>query len=215
MVACGGAAPPTALAEPTQPAVVAPTQTAVVMPAVPEARMLTMEYPSKIRAGDSDVVQLTLEVDDRGNITPTVSKEGNVIEGEVIEIPDVYKTHNVLAEARLDMAGMEVRPGETVGQSLLPGEKVTFYWSVHPTEVGSYRGTLWFYLHFVPKEAGGMESRKAISAEQINIEATTFFGLKANPARWLGVAGSFIGSVLGLPFLESIVKWLWNRLKRK
>lgn len=164
--------------------------------------------------GDSDVVRLTLEVDDKGNLTPTVSKEGNIIQGEVVNIPDVYVTHNVLAEARLDMAGVEVRPAETISQSLLPGEKVTFYWSVRPDEVGNYRGTVWFYLHFVPKEAGGTESKKAILAEQIDVEATSFLGMGANPARWLGVAGSFISAVLGMPFLENVLKWLWRKINR-
>jgi hypothetical protein len=31
-----------------------------------------------MRAGDSDIVRLTLEVDDLGNITPTAEIEGNV-----------------------------------------------------------------------------------------------------------------------------------------
>ena len=40
-------------------------------PALPERRRLTLEFPPQIRAGDSDVVRLTLEVDDLGSITPT------------------------------------------------------------------------------------------------------------------------------------------------
>ncbi len=66
-----------------------------------------------MRAGvESDVVRLTLEVDDLGNITPTAQIEGNVVVGETIEIPDLYETHNVTAEARLDLAGMQVQPAE-------------------------------------------------------------------------------------------------------
>lgn len=212
LAACGAPAVSTPLpvAQPTS--VPTPLPEKVLPPAIPEMRMLTLEYPAKIRAGDSDVVRLTLELDENGNLTPTVSAAGNVISGQVVVIPNLYETHNVLAEARLDMAGIDVRPAETISETLLPGQKVTFYWSLLPAEIGNYKGTVWFYLHFIPK-AGGLESRQAISAQPVEIEATSFFGLGARSARWLGAIGSLLSSVLGLPFLEAILKWLWKRLR--
>jgi hypothetical protein len=194
--------------------VAVPTQAQVVElpPAVPEMRMLTLEYPPSIRAGDSDRVRLTLEVDDQGNLTPTVSVEGNITQGQVVVIPNVYETHNVLAEARLDLAGVDVRPSETISETLLPGQKATFFWSVKPSDIGNFKGTVWFYLHFVPK-ADGVESRQALSAQIIEINSTALFGIKAGVARWLGLAGTFIGSILGFPFLEQIFKWVWKRVR--
>ena len=183
-----------------------------VPPAIPEMRMLSLDYPPRIRAGDSDVIRLTLEIDENGNVTPTVSAKGNVTSGEVITIPNLYDTHNVFAEARLDMAGVDVRPSETISETLLPRQKVTFYWSVLPGDVGNYKGTVWFFLHFIPK-SGGVESRQALSAQPIEIEATSLFGLRADLARWLGIGGTFISSILGFPFLESILKFLWKRLR--
>lgn len=176
--------------------------------------MLTLEYPPSIRAGDSDRVRLTLEVDDQGNLTPTVSVEGNVTQGQVVTIPNVYDTHNVLAEARLDLAGVDARPSDTVSETLLPGQKVTFYWSVKPDDIGNYKGTVWFYLHFVPKTAGGVESRQALSAQAIEINSTALFGVKAGVARWLGLAGTVLGSVLGFPFAEQLLQWVWKRIRR-
>jgi hypothetical protein len=214
-LACGmgGSAPlspasavATRVAEPTQ------AETLELPPAIPEMRMLTLEYPPSIRAGDSDVVRLMLEVDDQGNLTPTASVVGNVTEGQVFVIPNVYETHNVLAEARLDLAGADVRPSDTVSETLLPGQKVTFYWSVKPGDIGNYKGTVWFYLHFVPK-AGGVESRQALSAQTIEINSTALFGIKAGVMRWLGLAGTFIGSIMGFPFLEQILKWVWKRVR--
>jgi hypothetical protein len=175
-------------------------------------RMLMLEFPPKIRAGDSDVVRLTLDIDENGDLIPTVSVEGNVTKADVVIISNLYDTHNVLAEARLDMAGVDIRPSETISETLLPRQRVTFYWSVLPAGVGHYKGTVWFYLHFVPKSSG-VESRQALSAQPIEIESTSFLGLKANPARWLGIAGTFISSVLGFPFLETVLKWLWKRMR--
>jgi len=194
--------------------VAAPTQVAVVElpPAIPEMRLLTLEYPPAIRAGDSDVVRLTLEINNLGNLTPTVSVAGNLTQGQVLSIPNVYETHHVLAEARLDLAGVEVRPSETISETLLPGQKVTFYWSLKPEEPGHFKGTVWFYLRFVPK-AGGVESRQALSAQSIEINATALFGLKAGVTRWLGLAGTLLGSILSFPFLEQVLKWAWQRIR--
>ena len=182
-------------------------------PAIPEQRRLTLEFPPQIRAGDSDVFRLTLEVDELGGLTPTAQIEGNVVTGQTIEIPNLYDSHNVTAEARLDMAGMEVRPPDVISEPLTPGESVTFYWSVRPLETGVYRGTVWLHLRFVDK-VSRQESRKAVSAQTVEVEAVDFFGLSANFARATGAVGSVIGGALGLPFIGDILKFLFRRRKK-
>ena len=221
VLACGGstsASEPPSEAEPeaTSPLpVVNPTAIAVTaQPALPEKRFLTLEFPPKIRAGDSDIVRLTLEVDDRGNIVPTAEVEGNVVTGEVIEIPNLYETHHVIAEARFDIAGVEVRPSELISEPIAQGQAAVFFWSVRPQDVGVYRGTIWLYLRFVDRSSAE-ESQKTVSAQTVEIEATNFLGLSANLARSTGVVGSILGTILGLPFFEDIVKlFLRNRLKK-
>jgi hypothetical protein len=37
-------------------------------------------------------------------------------------------------------------------------------------------------------------------------------GIKAGVARWLGVGGTFLSAILGLPFLEQVLRWLWTRI---
>lgn len=210
-----GAPPAEALATPTLSLVPAATTlpAAAPQPAIQETRRLTLEWPPVIRAGDADTVRLTLEMDENGNLTPTAEIEGHVTSGQTVTIPNLYDTHNVVAEARLDMAGMQVVPSETASQPLRPGQSVTFYWSVRSAQAGKFRGVVWFYLRFVPL-AGGTESERAVSAQTIEIEVVSFMGLKAGPARLLGVAGAFLSSVLGVPFLEDVLRWLWKRVKR-
>jgi hypothetical protein len=181
-------------------------------PALPERRRLTIEFPPQMRAGDSDVVRLTLEIDELGNITPTAEIGGNVVTGNVVEIPNLYETHHVIAEARFDMAGMEISPMDTWSQPLAQGQSVTFYWSIRPRETGIYRGTVWLYLRFVDKQ-GGEESQKAVSAQLIQIEAVNLFGLSGKLARTTGVIGSVVGTIIGFPFFEEILKWLVRRRK--
>jgi hypothetical protein len=188
---------------------------APVPPAIPESRRLTLEFPSKMRAGvESDIVRLTLEVDDLGNITPTAQIEGNVVVGEIIQIPDLYETHNVVAEARLDLAGMQVQPAEAIYEPLKKGQSATFYWSIRPQETGLYRGTVWLHLNFVNKSTGE-EDRIAVSAQLIEIRAVDFFGLSVNLARTTGVVGSVVGGVIGFPFIEDILRFLFKRKSNK
>lgn len=232
LFACGGGAPSVSAPE-EPPGAVAPTQApaeepgegeppsiiptpppATQPPAIPERRRLTLEYPSRIRAGDSDVVRLTLEVDDLGNITPTAQFGGDVVSGEVVEIPDLYESHNVIAEARFDIAGLQVSPPELISQTLSKGQAVSFFWSVRPAEPGTYRGTIWFYLRFVDK-VSGEESQRTVSAQLVEIEAVNLLGLPANLVRTVGGVGSVVGAVIGFPFFEDIVKFILGRRRRK
>jgi hypothetical protein len=182
-------------------------------PAIPETRRLTLEFPSRIRDGQADVVRLTLEVDTLGNITPTAEIAGNKVVGKTIEIPDLYETHNVTAEARLDLAGMTIQPPNSIYEPLKRGQSATFYWSILPQDTGKYRGTVWLHLNFADK-ATGEQNRIAVSAQIIEIEAVDFFGLSVNLARTSGVIGSVVGGVVGFPFLEDIIKFLFKRRKK-
>ena len=192
-----------------------PTTESTPQPAIPESRRLTLEFPPVIRTGDSARIRLQLEVDAQGNVTPTAVVEGNVVKGEVVQIPNLYETHNVIAEARLDMAGMEVQPSGTISEPLSQGQSVTFYWSVRPTESGKYEGTVWLHLLFVPRD-GGEESRIPVSAQFLEIESKSFMGfLDGGTARSIGALGSLVGSVVGFPFVDDLVKWLWGKIRRR
>jgi hypothetical protein len=184
-----------------------------LQPAIQESRRLTLEFPPVMRAGDATRIRLQLEVDDQGNLTPTAVVEGNVVTGEVVKIPDLYETHTVMAEARLDMAGMEVSPPGAISEPLQPGLPVTFYWSVRPDAPGLYQGTAWLHLRFTPK-TGGEEGRIPISVQFVEIEAQSFLGLSGGAARGLGTVGSAVGAVLGFPFVDDLLKWLWRRRRR-
>lgn len=214
LYACGGAAATEEPSDvPTHPAPPPATQTAAP-PAIPETRRLTLEYPPRMKAGvEGDIVRLTLEVDDLGNITPTAQIGGSIVTGEGIEIPNLYETHFVTAEARFDLAGMEVQPSGSIYEPMKPGQSVTFHWSIRPRETGVYRGTVWLHLVFEDR-VSGEKSRMAVSAQIVEIEALDFFGLSVNMARTSGVVGSIIGGVVGFPFIEDIIKFLFRRRKK-
>ena len=159
-------------------------------------------------------MRLTLEVDELGNITPTAQFEGNVVTGEVIQFPDLYESHHVVAESRFDIAGVEIRPTDLINIPLAKGQTATFIWSVRPPDVGSYRGTIWLYLRFVDK-LNGEESRLTVSAQIVEIEAVNLVGLSGSAARTAGFIGSIVGTVIGFPFLEDMVRFLYSKRRQK
>jgi hypothetical protein len=205
---------PTAAAELPTSASIQPTavlEQPTAAPEILEKRRLTLEWPETIRAGDGDVIRLTLEVAAAGELVSTAETPGHQTSAKIVQIPDLFATHHVLAEARLDLAGVRVEPADLVSQTLLPGQRVDFYWSVKPEEVGIYRGTVWFYLRFIPIN-GGAESQRTISAQPIQIRSVNLLGLTGTPARVVGVLGSLVGSALGL---DNLVSWAWKLLRRK
>jgi hypothetical protein len=184
-------------------------------PEIPEARRLTLEFPPKMKAdAESDIVRLTLEVDDPGGVTPTAQFDGHVVTGETIEIPNLYETHFVTAEARFDVAGMAIFPSGPTYEPMKQGQSVTFHWSIRPPQTGVYRGTIWLHLNFVDR-ISGKESRMAVSAQVVEIEAVDFFGFSVDFVRTSGVVGSVLGVIIGFPFLDDIVKFLLGGRKKK
>jgi hypothetical protein len=226
VVACGAPAIPAteAPAEPTTVVDIPATPTAQVLipstggdeaaPALPEFRRLTLEYPPVMKAGSgSDVIILTLDVDSQGNITPTAQIGGNVTQGDIVTIPNLYATHNVTAEAYYEVAGLNVVPPGSTFQPLKQGERVRFTWSVQAQEVGTYGGTIFVFLNFENRETGEKD-RKEISIQIFDIKVVDFFGFSTNFVKTSGVVGSVLGTIVGFPFFKDIVKYLFERLTK-
>lgn len=225
LAACGAtpeeapaAAPPEAgepAPETTSEVEVEAVETAVAptpQPAVPEPRLLVLEWPRAVRAGDGAVVRLSLEVDEAGRITPTAQVAGNQIRGEPVSVPDLYDTHNVVALARLDLAGVDVAPLGEVAEPMQRGQTVFFFWSLRPVEVGHYVGTIWVHLEFVPRDpASGLAVEQiTLSAQQFDFAATNFMGLGGTAARIMGGAGVVLGAMLGL---DKLLAWVWSLVR--
>ena len=91
-----------------------------------------------------------------------------------------------------------------------PGQPVTFYWSVRPLDKGNFKGTAWLFLRFVDRLTGE-ESQRAISAQTVEISTADLYGFSGGlRARTTGAIGSVIGGIIGIPFFEDIVKFLFS-----
>jgi hypothetical protein len=159
-----------------------------------EARQIHLEWPATLRLGETGLVRLKLDPDNLGSATS----------GAQPTFQDIYEAYNLVAEARLELQGADVQPPAAISEPLTPGGAVTFFWHVRPQQAGSYRGTVWLYLRFIPK-GSGEELRQAVSAQEVSLRVVTLFGLAAAPAKLLGAAGLGVASLLGWPFFVDML----------
>ncbi len=210
---------PTAIAEPTREGSISSATFAAVEPTPVELvhhenRMIEIEWPAQMRVGDSDVIRLSLVMDELGIITPTAVIEGHEVMGEPVKIPNLYETHNLVAEARLDLLGIESLPKGTISEPLSPGKTINFYWNIQSHTAGIYRGTLWLHVNIVPRGDDGQIERVALLAKPIEIESTTILGMSSQIARIFSLSGSVLSTIIGFPFLESILKFVWKTVRK-
>jgi hypothetical protein len=177
-------------------------------PGIPENRLLVLEWPGKIRMDDSESIILRLEMDATGIVTPTLEYIDRENRSGPVDSADVYDTHNVVAQARLDMPGVEHSPQGEISEPMRPGVPVQFIWKVRPLETGTQRGTIWLHLLFIPHD-GSESSRQVLSVQKVEFEAVSLFGMGGPTARVIGTVGFFAGAFLGLDKFSS---WLVERL---
>lgn len=160
----------------------------------PGQRALTLDFPPQIRVGEPGVVRLVLH-----------TNEAHASTGEDADASDFYETHTVIAEARFDIPGMNVRPSELISAPISQGQDAVFYWTLRPGQVGQYRGTIWVYLRTVDKLTG-QENRETVAAQIVGMESVKLLGLAANGARTAGLVGVVIGLFLSLPFFDRLAR---------
>ena len=179
------------------------TSQTIAPPGIPEALRFTLELPVKIRVGDAEVIRLSLEVDENGNLLPAAPIGNDEIYSEHMEVPNLYDNYNRMAEARLDLVGIQALPSGELSQPLRPGQRTAFFWSLRPSDFGNFQGAIWLHLRYISLDDGG-ESRRLLSNQLVEIEAVNLLGLGGTPARVLGGVGIVVGSFLAL---EKVFSW--------
>lgn len=176
-------------------------------PEILESRRLTFEWTRRIRKGDTALVRLILAKVEQEN-EPASPQPPDQPFGESNQIPDIYISHSVMTEARLDMSGIQDYPSDQVSQSLLPRETVTFTWRLKPERSGLSRGTVWTYLEFLPRD-GGEGFQLPIYSQVVEIPVISLFGLTGPSARVIGVIGFLIGFLL---IFDRVLARIWKRV---
>lgn len=164
-------------------------------PNVPEAGQFRLEFPSRLRSGESGEVRLELIP---GPVNTAASGAGRVVS-------------NPLLEAQLDLAGFSVFPPGEISQPATPGEVTVFQWRVQPSEAGRYEGRLWVHLRFVPEfgaPAEVEENRRVLTVQRIVVRVVSVLGLDETQTR---LAGLLVFGAGLLVLMEPALEWLRSR----
>lgn len=178
---------------------------------VPGYGRITLEWDSHNPIGDISIIKLSFDLNekyDRSGIFQSSIKarfsnsSHNVVVNEVEVNSEEEATK--LAEARLELAGIDVKPLGIVGQPFRPGGEVVFYWNVKSLVEGDFQGSAWLYVvdKSVPEN---LRSRDPIAIQPIELYWRDLFGLSGTAARYVGIFGLLAG------FLFFILRWLQGR----
>ncbi len=193
----------TASASQAQPQQPSPTQPLPPMPtpALPEqtleGRVVELEWPERMRLGDSDVVRLSL----------APSKDGYTVTTEFQEHETYTQTlqvqrlsgYDLYAAARLDTVGFALSPAEEQERFLTPGETITWYWSLKPHQPGQHRLSVLLLLRWKPLPGASGSSRETLAyARAMDIQVSSFFGLTRGQAMTGGLLGFLLGGGMTL-----------------
>ncbi len=183
-----------------------------------EQRIVEVEWPPRMRLGNSEVLRLAFIPSPEGGYVPVVEEEGHEVEATaVVPIPEEkFRRYWVYAVPALSSINFEIDPPQPVPQEVLPGQPNVWRWSIKPRESGEHKLNLSLALRWEPREAGSETrvSEQQVWSDTFSVSVHTSFGLNVFQADILGVLGSVVGGALGLPFVEDVLKWLFARLRR-
>jgi hypothetical protein len=155
----------------------------------PEARHLRLDWPAKLRSGETQELRL--------NLKPRLS--GEALEDGTI----VYEDYAVLLEARLEIPGVQAAPPGEYSQPIQEGQSVEFEWQLQLDAPGYYQGQVWLHLLFVPHN-GGDTQRQLLSVQEIPLRAIGLKWLSLAVAQVIGIVGIVIGGVLCLDLVIAL-----------
>jgi hypothetical protein len=162
-----------------------------------EARIVELEWPARLRLGDSDVVRLALIPSKEGYTVTTEFPEHQTITQTVtVQRPAGYE---LSAVARLDGVGFDLSPQGDQEHPLAGGETVTWRWSLTPRSPGQHRLSVVLLLRWRPAPGVTGSVRESVAySKSLTVNVTSFFGLTSGQAMTGGFFGLIFGSSVSL-----------------
>ncbi len=194
--------PPTSMATATLPP---PEALPTVVPPTPvvEPHMLELEWPPRLRLGDSDFVRLTLTpLTDGYTVTTEFSDHTTVTES--VQVPH-ESGYELAAIARLDGVAFEISPEAEQEYTLTPGQPVTWRWSLQPRQAGQQRLSITLLLHWIPlANSDHLPRERVVFSRSVEVQVVSFFGLTRGQAMTGGLLGLFLGGGLSVVALTGV-----------
>jgi LysM repeat protein len=204
---------PSALPTPTLP----PTLSQSPVPPVLEARILEVEFPPRLRLGDTDTIRLALRPKTTApgttTIEVTIEGVGHVATPQSVSIPAPYQTHNITGHVQVvQMKGLEITSTKPDIQPVRPGESTEWYWLVEPQQLGEQRVIISFVIEYTPKNPGDVQLQPlSVPLSPLTLTIVTVLGMTAVEARILSGIGVSISTLAGLLALWKQLQELLGR----
>jgi hypothetical protein len=184
---------------PSPPAAQGPTAEPTLLPeSLPiEKRTVELEWPTRLRLGDSDTVRLALIPSQAGyTVTTEFPDHTTITQTVTVSRPAGYE---LTAIASLNGVGFNLSPSGEQERNLPVGEIVTWRWSLTPRSPGQHRISVILLLRWqpLPGTAGTTHESEAYS-RSLTVNVASFFGLTRGQAMTGGLFGLIFGGSLSL-----------------
>jgi hypothetical protein len=175
-----------------------PSSVQVSSSSMMETRQVMLKYPNSMRIGETEEITLVFEPVEDGvssSNAPAISS-------------DIYYRYNIMTEASFGVTGIWVSPANPTRESMPAGQAVKFRWQISTDRVGSFAGTLWLSLRFLPLD-GSQASQVPIFIRDVEIRTSSLFGLNQTMAYLFGGVGMVLAT--GIVFDDIIAfarRWM-------
>ena len=163
-------------------------------PRLTENRQVRMEWPTSMRIGDKVEIRLVFE---------NIKEEPSSLELKD-GFYDIYDRYNIMAEAKVEAAGLAIEPANPTRVSMPPGQPVHFKWAVSTQQAGIYHGKVWLSLRFLPLD-GSTPIQEPVYINDLELIVTSVMGLSGSMARLVGGLCGVISILLVTSDLISLV----------
>jgi hypothetical protein len=158
-----------------------------------EERVVEMEWPERLRIGDSDVIRLALLPVEDGYVARAEFPEHALETKEVpVSRPDGYTLY---ALAQLSGVGFEISPAGEQQRYVPEGEEVAWRWTLAARSPGQHRLSIQLRLRWEPAPGTTGVTRESLAFDKgLDVPVTSFMGLSMAQAAALGWGGLLLGS---------------------
>ncbi len=119
--------------------------------------------------------------------------------------------YNIMAETKLEAAGVKIEPANPTRVSMLPGQSVHFEWLINPEQAGTYHGKVWLSLRFLPLD-GSTPVQVPVYVNEVDLKVTSLMGLSTSMARFVGGVGVLLSLML---VFNDMIHWSKDRKAMK
>jgi hypothetical protein len=177
-----------------------PTQPAATSTPLIEKRVIELEWPARLRLGESDVLRLALVPSEDGYTARAEFQEHPLATQDIqLKHPSGYTLYGI---ARLHGVGFEIAPTGDQRRIIPPGEAVSWRWSLSARQAGQQRLSLELGLRWEPDPASpGPVGESMAFGRSLDVEVISFMGLTQFQAIGLGLFSLLLGSGLGATLL--------------